>query len=943
MNLPVRVRRGAPPALRWLAMLFGLAVVVGVALVAAQVYSEHLRAGPTASAPVPDDGDGPGRVPPPPVLPPPGVPEPDRDREASDRVAGIVLRPDGSPAVGAEVTLYRALSPWPEWRREVVEAPVTTARGEFQFRTQRGPDLLVGFRHADHAGDLVEAPPAVARLVLRLQHGFVVSGHVVAEPGRRVGNCRVILEPTVGDARRAIGVDTGPDGQFRFDNVPGGSVRVVARHPWWQPAVLPLVTVGASRGLELRLTRAPLSLEGRVVTAASPPRPVAGARVRALPNVNYRDLFEPQEAVTDSQGAFRLAGMGQGNLRIEVRHPEWSTTGRSVAVSASTPPLTFELLPRSQVRGVLQGLAAAAAGAPVQLLLRSTAGEQERCQVRGDGSFAFVGTFSSGNATLEVMDGAVAFARTSGADVLVRIEEGGRTELELDVLPPSTVRGRILDSAGRPLAEAQLLVSQEYQRLPAPDRVLAVTDGAGRFQIRGLAARAITLHVRHDRHAGRRIELQVPGPGGELAVPDVTLSRGGSITGAVLRGSDPLPGALVLASGSGTSGTAVSLADGTFLITDLAPGSYRVRARYSTMPLAFSDSPVQVVPDEVAPPVELRFAAGRTVGGVVQGRTGQPVEGAFVSVRGLAGSGAPIVTDAAGSFAIEVPPRDVELLVVAGDGSAQVVQPVPNESAEATVTLDVPPMATITARVHGLPGRRMLGTVLLRLQPLAADGVRARPRMIELTGGVLRHPFAPAQPCRIVIQCEGYVPFVVERRDLTPGGETDLGDILLEPGASLRVAVHDEAGLPVAGAAVFLGDETDLRDHLPQTRTGPDGTAEISGVSAATPTLVVACQGYAAQVVPLRLPQDVLASKPRRIALRRGTRIEVAVPGGEGQAVLLLRDGVAMAVAEVDESGVAVFRHRSPGDYQVHLFAAPERRVSLRVLATDEVKQAELR
>src|SRR6185369_6024651 len=103
------------------------------------------------------------------------------------------------------------------------------------------------------------------------------------------------------------------------------------------------------------------------------------------------------------------------------------------------------------------------------------------------------------------------------------------------------------DPEGLPLPGALLLDAPEILRLFAPERVLAVADAAGRFRIQGLAARTITLRVSAPDRASQRVDVAVPGPGSAVAVPDVVLSPGGRIRGFVLRGQDPLPGALVQA------------------------------------------------------------------------------------------------------------------------------------------------------------------------------------------------------------------------------------------------------------------------------------------------------------------------------------------------------------------------------------------------------------
>jgi hypothetical protein len=211
-------------------------------------------------------------------------------------------------------------------------------------------------------------------------------------------------------------------------------------------------------------------------------------------------------------------------------------------------------------------------------------------------------------------------------------------------------------------------------------------------------------------------------------------------------------------------------------------------------------------------------------------------------------------------------------------------------------------------------------SVLLRVIVLGdAEGPAIRPRWLEPTAGLLRYRFVPAERCLVVFQCEGFAPRLVDL-ELPPNSEKDLGEILFEPGAVLRGRVVDETSAPVAGCGVWLGSEADLRDFTPTCRTDADGNFLLQGLASATPNLVAAAPGFAPCTVPLHLPEDVLRRQPLSVRLQRGERLEVKVPGGgTGQVVVLERDGLTLATAEVDDDGMAVFLHRGAGDYLVHL------------------------
>src|SRR5206468_11700833 len=121
--------------------------------------------------------------------------------------------------------------------------------------------------------------------------------------------------------------------------------------------------------------------------------------------------------------------------------------------------LLVELAPRAAVAGRL----VAAAGmdpAGATLTLRSAADELVGSTVGADGAFQFAAKVTPGWATLAAPAGRFAFAE-SGASVLqVRIGEGGDRQLDLEVVAPTLLAGRVVDERGVPLAGATLSVVQ---------------------------------------------------------------------------------------------------------------------------------------------------------------------------------------------------------------------------------------------------------------------------------------------------------------------------------------------------------------------------------------------------------------------------------------------------------------------------------------------------
>lgn len=114
-------------------------------------------------------------------------------------------------------------------------------------------------------------------------HAQVVRGRVLdAASGEGVAGARVTV---LGAGDRAAGrTDSGPDGAFRVELRTAGTVRIRAERQGLEPTVTRAVEVGARDTLEVevRVSAAPLVVEGLTVTARRAPR-----RVPALDAIGF--------------------------------------------------------------------------------------------------------------------------------------------------------------------------------------------------------------------------------------------------------------------------------------------------------------------------------------------------------------------------------------------------------------------------------------------------------------------------------------------------------------------------------------------------------------------------------------------------------------------------------------------------------------------------------
>ena len=122
-------------------------------------------------------------------------------------------------------------------------------------------------------------------------------------------------------------------------------------------------------------------------------------------------------------------------------------------------------------------------------------------------------------------------------------------------------------------------------------------------------------------------------------------------------------------------------------------------------------------------------------------------------------------------------------------------------------------------------------------------------------------PALSRRPLVLTAHHAGFAP-LVEHHDLSHSGFVDLGDVVLERGASLEVVVLDRDGAPVAGANVSVD-----RLPVPAAATGEHGQARLAGLPEGRPLdLVVKADGYLPGQLPLAVPWPDEA----RVVLTRG-------------------------------------------------------------------------
>jgi protocatechuate 3,4-dioxygenase beta subunit len=598
----------------------------------------------------------------------------------ASRLSGrVIARADGSAVAGADV----AVVPQGQGRNS---RTTTGEDGRFLFDLPSGSYDVVARRGplTGNAGAPVVLALAQSRsdLEIVLGRGRRVEGTVVAD-GVPVGDATVIASTEPPGVSRTDGA-----GHFSFVGLPAAALVVSASSPRG---------IGRARveatAADVQDVRVALSAEGAVtgVVLDRERRPAANARIVATTGTGQdgRNTI----GYSDEQGRFRIERLPPGALSLAVTHEAGiGELDAGMLAAGALQQVEIVLAAGSSVAGTVRledGRPAPGAqvfalaemlgrfmGRWPQPVSATRAGPDGRYRIDGvPPGEVLLRALSVGDDPLTGMGNRR--LRRDLVPLVLRSAER-REGVDLIVLRSDLViRGRVLDTEGRPVAGA---VSSAWpdgagsSGREAP--VLSQEDGA--FSIDGLAPGPYSIEVSHADLSTARLEHVAAGASGV----EVRLARPGALAGVVVGAAGPATQYTIVArvvlgpsptehelrdSWSRASFKAqVTQPDGTFTFPSVPPGTYEIDAYLPDRRVA-TLAALTIAPGERKTGVRLVAQSGVAIRGrVVDYRTGQPVVGARAEGRGTALGQLTATTDGAGMFLLEGLPagRMVDFAVV---------------------------------------------------------------------------------------------------------------------------------------------------------------------------------------------------------------------------------------------------------------------------------------
>jgi len=760
--------------------------------------------------------------------------------------------------------------------------------------------------------------------------------------------------------------------------LPGGTVEPAVAEPTPEPTVETAPEADAGHGGIAQDANSGLVLKG-VVVAADGGAGVAGARISGMGRTVMRFMGgEIPDAEflgeTGADGRFEIPWtlgipqmpQGQNFIAIVVEAPGFATSMSAINTTvARKEEIRIELKKGGTITGRVVAKEGGAGIAEAKLIAAPNGmpmgGMQADSAVAMSYSIANGVSDASGNFVLQGTEESSTYSVLAKAkNFVATTKEGVKPGMEALVIEleagDRVIRGRVLEPDGAPVAGASVMANAQMgilgggvNMLMGPASTATTSDAQGAFEIASIGPGQYVVVAMEMGPKGipkRQINQTVDLTTEKVAEVELRFPKPVSITGIALEDTTGAPLAGVKVSTSNFSEgapanreapVATSGIDGTFTLDQVTMQGQSI-AIYSLPPTGYLKAPdlrnwgdqvhLQIPDPSIPPKVELRFAKGVTVNGVVlKDDEATPAAGAEVTMQRERGSATSVNTDSEGRFVLlGLPGYQANVFAaLAGFGTDRMDVVIPSTGEPDEVRLILKKNAAISGTVRGPAGEPvegvfvMAGVTLMSGQMTTFNGGRVA------TGkdGSYYLENVPHGQAKIHASLDQhndrgsplwenlkkYTQPPVQTLDLKPGEYRRPVDFVLDEGLTLTGTVKNEKGEPIANASVNPNVYSQSAWVDRNTTTDAEGKFTIVSLQETTVinNLSISHEDYD----PISRENLTIASGPLEIVIKpRGSAtIRVVRADGSAPASVLYR--------EVYQQGYGILRPSGQPSTQV--------------------------
>jgi large repetitive protein len=536
----------------------------------------------------------------------------DVELPAVEKISGRVSDETGKGVAGAKLRATGAFS-FDEDDVVFFSEATSGADGSYSIGNAPASGGSLSVRAAGYSPSTWPSLQRRTTVNVTLRKGGTIRGTVVDSAGKPAEGATVIAG--------RVAAKSDASGAFELTGVVPGSPAVEAFGAGDLAARKD--TVGLKKGetaiVALRLGRA-ASVIGSVIDEKTR-RPLAGVRVSASSSSSFfRDGARSRRARTDGRGRFRIPGLAPRGYTVRAAKADYLPVAMPGILAGVSSPGTVAIA--LQKAASVSGRVTDESGAPVPgARVRFARNSNVRALMRGgpaaflgrpgvktgpDGAFRMGGLAAEKNLTLEAAKPGYVTAKRHG--ITLKAGEPIK-DVALVVKRGLEARGRVVDSAGQPIAGAEIRLSRAERGGARfvfqfggmnPEKPDATSGADGSFRVAGLEPGDYALAVTRDGYAPKRVPSVTVVEKGRNEWPPIVLPAGVPIAGVVRSSKgDPVVGAEVFAFAEGVSRNSRTDPEGKFRLEGFGadrPVMVNVRADgYASLQRRVTPSPEEIV------------------------------------------------------------------------------------------------------------------------------------------------------------------------------------------------------------------------------------------------------------------------------------------------------------------------------------------------------------